>query len=190
MPVSPGAANNLAALQPNTRMLRRRLGASRRQAYWGSRDPVPDPQCLLPKHNQTNSTHTFWSSLVSVSCSIVLFVRTSSEQSFSQDQVYRIRVWFRDRIPASGELSLPPSSSPATTLPTVSREVSEQAVTDPVSRAGPATFLLRTKRRGASNTELGGNRLRTFLAVRLLFAMFKTRSRAKSFMLKTRTNNG
>ena len=65
-----------------------------------------------------------------------------------------------------------------------SREVSEQAVTDPVLRAGPATFSLAQDDVGASNSELGGNRLRTFIAVRLLFSMCKTRSRAKSFTLK------
>ena len=73
------------ALQPNTRMLRRRLGASRRQAFkdWGSRDPVPHPHCLLRKCSPTNSTHTFWSSVASVSSSVVLFVWTSSENSHS-----------------------------------------------------------------------------------------------------------
>ena len=87
VPLPLGSRQQMAALQPNTGMLRRRLGASRRQAFkdWAWKDPVPDPRCLLLKCSQTNSAHTFWFTVVSVSSSIVLFVRASSENSFSRD---------------------------------------------------------------------------------------------------------
>ena len=42
VPLSPGNAHNVVALQPNT-VLRRRLDASRRQVF---KDPVPDRHCL------------------------------------------------------------------------------------------------------------------------------------------------
>ena len=102
--------------------------------------------------------------------------------------MYRIRVWSSVRVQASEDLSLPSSSSPATILPAFPFCLSNWFKTSLRAsrnrssvKGGANNYLLRTRRRGASNIELG-NRLRTFLAVRLLFA--------KSFSLKTRTNHG
>ena len=76
--------------------------------------------------------------------------------------MYRIRVWSGVRVQASKDLSLPSSSSPATILPAFPFCLSNwfkrslRASRDRSSvKGGANSFPLRTRRRGASNTELG-----------------------------------
>ena len=100
-----------------------------------------------PGYSQTNRTHTFWSSVVSVSCSIVLFVSASRREKFlARANVshscgpvsgYKLPRTCRCRRPRR-----PPRFIQRFrfAFPTGSRQVSEEAVTDPVLRAEPTTI--------------------------------------------------
>ena len=150
MPLSPAAATK-GCLATQHQNVAAPAGCESSSGFQepGSRDPVPHPHCLLLKYRQTDSTHTFWSSAVSVSCSIVLFVKIHPAFPLCLSN------WFKTSLRGSRDRSS--------------------------VKGGANNYLLRTRRRGASNIELGGNRLCTFIAARLLFA--------KSFMLKTRSNH-
>ena len=73
VPMSHGAANKWVPCNPNTRMLRRRLVASRRQAFkdWGSRDPFhARTVCFRRTAQRTVRTHSVpaWYPSAPVSC--------------------------------------------------------------------------------------------------------------------------
>ena len=177
-------------VQPNTRTPRRQPDVSRHQAFkaWGSRNPAPDPQCLLAKYSQMNSSHTFWSSVATpVSC----FLRGRAARTVSRkiecvaslcslESGYKLRKSCRCRPPRRPHRFFQRFRF---CFPTGSWRILEQAVIDSVSRAKPASFSF-----AQDAVELPRRTWRESLCVWLLFAIFKTRSRAKSIMLKTGTN--